>query len=83
MVQPHYSNAFTVTYNPKLGEMVINFSQEYPMLNEQPQVSNTGALQIQTTAVREDVCGVVLPKEVARQLIDIMQQAITAPAPED
>lgn len=39
MVQPQYSNAFTVTHNPQLGEIVINFAQEYPVLRDQAQTN--------------------------------------------
>ena len=48
MVQPQYSNAFTVTHNPQLGEIVINFAQEYPVLRDQAQTNAIPSGKIQT-----------------------------------
>ena len=77
MMRPQYANAFSVAYNQKLGEVIINFSQEYPVKKEISDLSE-GGVQIKTDAARDDVCGIVLPKETANQLIDIIRKSITS-----
>lgn len=77
MLQPQYSNAFSVTYNQKLGEVVINFTQEYPIEKETIR-DGEGGLQVKTEGARADVCAVALPREIACQLIDFVGKAVNA-----
>ena len=34
MERPVYSNAFSVAYNPKLGEVVLNLAVDYPIITQ-------------------------------------------------
>ena len=67
MERPVYSNAFSVAYNPKLGEVVLN----YPIITQ-----NTETDTAETKTVRENICSVVLPKEIAVQLTSAISVAL-------
>ena len=75
MERPQYANAFSVTYNPKLQEVVINFVHEYPVLQE-PEDNVDGHVKVQATSNRDNVCGVVLPAELAQQLREIIGKSM-------
>lgn len=75
MERPQYSNAFSVTYNQQLGEFILNFAMEYPQI---PQPNTPGIHETKTETSREDVCGLVLPKATAIQLIDIIGKALAS-----
>lgn len=68
MENPQYANGFSVAYNDVLGEVVINFGQEYPVLDSAASQADGNAPK----ATRKDVAGVVLPVNVARQLYQII-----------
>lgn len=72
MERPLYSNAFSVTYNPKLGEFILNFAIEYPLI---PNPNESGTIETETQ--REDICGIALPKATAIQLTQIIGDALT------
>ena len=78
MVQPQYSNAFTVTLNPQLGEIVINFAQEYPVLRDQAQTNAIPSGKIQTDTERKDVCGIVISEGTAKQLFEILKNIFSS-----
>ncbi|MDE7011418.1 MAG: hypothetical protein K2O93_09395 [Oscillospiraceae bacterium] len=71
MERPLYSNAFTVAYNSKIREFVLNFDVEYPVLPQQG-----GASIKEATTERENVCGIVLSEEIALQLSAIITQTM-------
>lgn len=68
MDNPQYANGFSVAYNDVLGEVVINFVQEYPVLDSDASQADGSAPK----ATRKDIAGVVLPVNVARQLYQII-----------
>ena len=77
--RPQYANAVTVAYNEVLGEVVLNFALDYP----KPQnTAGSNGQPVQMEVERESVCGVVLTKEIARQLIGLLGQSISGEANE-
>lgn len=76
MERPQYANAFTVTYNQQLGEVVINFAHEYPVVDKQTPQTSGGPVQISTVTAREDVCSVVLPSGIAHELQEIIEKSM-------
>lgn len=78
MSRPQYANAFSASYNPVLGEVILGFSQEYPVFNHEAiaQAGKPGAVQIPVMPTREDVCGVVLPRTIALQLLDVLKNTL-------
>ena len=71
MERPVFSNAFSVAYNPKLGEVVLNLAVDYPIITQ-----NTETDTAETKTVRENICSVVLPKEIAVQLTSAISVAL-------
>ncbi len=71
MERPIYSNAFSVTYNPNLGEFILNFAIEYPSI---PNPNESGVTE--SKAERDNICGIVLPKATAIQLTQIITDAL-------
>ncbi|WP_140397171.1 hypothetical protein [Flavonifractor sp. An82] len=74
MSKPQYANAFTVSFNKNLNEVVIGFAQEYPHAEVSSPVSenNETTPPLEFSTIREDICGVVIPEEIARQLVTIL-----------
>lgn len=64
MERPQYVNAFTLSFNHVLNEVVINFTHEYPVLEK----TNSSDPQ----SLSEDVCSVVLPAEIMKQLHNVI-----------
>lgn len=77
MVRPQYANALAVTYNPQLKEVVINFAHDYPVAPS-AQENNDAPVELQTLGAKEDVCGIVLPEDVAYMLRDILEKVLPA-----
>ena len=79
MNKPQYANAFTVSFNNNLHEVVIGFAQEYPQAEVKPlnPGDQQGDAALHFSTVREDICGVVIPEEIAKQLIDILGRTLT------
>lgn len=76
MDRPQYVNAFSVTYNPDLKETVIQYSHQYPVIAVTPPEEATGKPKVQAGMERSDVCSVVLPEKVARQLIEVLAKSM-------
>jgi|GEM_PF-4673548 hypothetical protein len=75
MERPQYANAFSVTYNAKLNEVVINFVHEYQVF-ETPVDTAQGKIPIKPLTHQTDVCSVVLPGEIASQLRGILGKSM-------
>ncbi len=71
--RPLYSNAFSVTYNHQVGEVILNFDIEYPRIIA---LNADETVNAQVEQKRESVCSLVMPKATAAQLIDIMKQSL-------
>lgn len=78
MDKPQYVNAFTVSFNQKLREVVLGFAQEYPKAEFSP-TQDGGQSPIAVSTIREDICGIVIPEEIARQLIDVLAKTLSSP----
>lgn len=78
MVRPQYANALAVTHNPQLKEVVINFAHEYPVFAPSTQENKDAPVELQTLGAQEDVCGIVLPEDIAYMLRDILEKILPA-----
>ena len=78
MDKPQYANAFTATFNPQIGEVVLIFNSVYRSIGPLPVCDEPGIVHVKTVIIGEHVCGVVLPAGVARQLIDVLKQNLVA-----
>ena len=61
MNRPSYANAFAVSYNPQAHEIVINFVQEYPVIDPE-------GIGQEPQKEREHVSSITLPDTIANQL---------------
>ena len=46
MDKPQYANAFTATFNPQIGEVVLNFNQDYPSIGPLPESDEPGIVHV-------------------------------------
>lgn len=76
MVRPQYSNALAVTHNAGLKEVVINFAHEYPVPAVPAHEEKGADAALQTLGAKEDVCGIVMPEDIAYQLRDILTKIL-------
>lgn len=73
MDYPQYVNAFVFSVNSELKEVIIKFSQSYPAFPDVVSRSGVSVEKAQT-----DICNIVLPETVARQLIENLSAVFQA-----
>lgn len=76
MNKPEYANAYIVSYNQQVNELVIAFSHEYP--NMEGVIIEPGK-SAQLDSIRQAVCSVTLSENVALQLAASINGGINRP----
>ena len=71
MERPQYANAFSISLNPQINEIVLSFTQEYPDLKPPEELPGAGVpMKLEAGTKRETVGSFVLPAAIARQLAE-------------
>lgn len=75
MSKPQYANVFTCSFTPATKELVIEFSQTFPIFTHSSQPTE-GKVGTTANGSIETVSSVVLSESVARQLLDSLHQVL-------